>query len=172
MLFVLQVWTFFSFRISRQHGLPLCQSEAGMSGSISDIQEEIVGEFAFFEDWTDKYRYIIDLGKELAPYPEAERTEDNKVRGCQSQVWLHASNREGKLFFEGDSDAHIVKGLVALLLRTYSGHSPKEILDTPLTFIDEIGLSSHLSPTRSNGLAAMVKQIKAYALAYGKLMEG
>ena len=133
---------------------------------IEEIQNEIVDEFAFFDDWQDKYKYIIDLSRDLDPYPETARDEDHKVRGCQSQVWLNPRLEGDTLYFDGDSDAHIVKGLVALLLRVYSGHSPIEIATSPLFFIDEIGLSTHLSPTRSNGLASMVKQIKAYGLAY------
>ena len=134
--------------------------------TITEIQDEIVDEFAFLEDWSEKYKYIIDLGKELEAYPEEHRNEDHKVRGCQSQVWLYASLEGGRIHFWGDSDAMIVKGLVSLLLRVYSGQSPKDILDADLTFIEKIGLGTHLSPTRTNGLASMAKQIKIYALAF------
>ena len=133
--------------------------------NIAQLQSEIVEEFAFFDDWSDKYALIIDLAKEAPPFPEAFRTEENKVKGCQSQVWFHAENKNGILYFYGDSDALIVKGLVVLLLRVFSGHSAKEILETPLFFIEKIGLGTHLSSTRSNGLAAMIKQIKLYAIA-------
>jgi cysteine desulfuration protein SufE len=134
--------------------------------TIQELQDEIVEEFEFLEDWDDKYGHIISLGKEMPPFSEAWRTEENKVRGCQSQVWLHAAQNNGKVRFHGDSDALIVKGLVSLLLRVYDNHTPDEILSTPLNFIDRIGLSTHLSPTRSNGLASMVKQIQHYALAF------
>lgn len=130
------------------------------------VQKEIIDEFTFLENWEDKYKHIIDLGKEIPAFPEMYRKEENKVRGCQAQVWLHAEFREGKVFFEADSDAFIVKGLVALLLRIFSGQTPRAILDTRLTFIESVGLSSHLSPTRSNGLAAMEKQMRAYAIAF------
>lgn len=134
--------------------------------TIEEIQDEIVDEFAFLEDWSEKYKYIIDLGKELKPYPEEHRTEENKVRGCQSQVWLYANPGTDKLQFWGDSDAMIVKGLVSLLLRVFSNQPASDILNADLNFIERIGLGTHLSPTRSNGLAAMAKQIKIYALAY------
>lgn len=134
--------------------------------TVTETQAEIVDEFAFFEDWADKYKYIIDLGKDLEAFPEAQRTDENKVRGCQSQVWLHAEAQEGKVKFWGDSDAMIVKGLVALLLRVFSGHTPQEILESDTKFLEEIGLGTHLSPTRTNGLFSMVKQIRMYALAF------
>jgi cysteine desulfuration protein SufE len=133
--------------------------------TIPEIQRSIVEDFSFFDEWEDKYRYIIDQGKELAPMAPEHRTEDYKVLGCQSQVWLYPLQREGRLHFEGDSDAAIVKGLVALVLRVYSGQKPEDIVKEPLFFIDEIGLGSHLSPTRSNGLASMVKQVRNYAVA-------
>ena len=139
--------------------------------SITDIQDEIVEEFEFLEEWDDKYGHIISLGKEMAPFNETWRTEDNIVKGCQSQVWLHADNENGTLRFYGDSDALIVKGLVSLLLRVYDQHSPDEIIQAPLYFIEKIGLSTHLSPTRSNGLASMIKQIHNYAIAY-KAIQG
>jgi cysteine desulfuration protein SufE len=135
--------------------------------TMAEIQRDIVDDFSLLEEWEDKYRMIIDLGRELPAMTEAHKTEENKVRGCQSQVWLWCEQRDGKLFFEGDSDASIVKGLVSLVLRVYSGQSPQDILAEPLTFIDEIGLGSHLSPTRSNGLASMVKQVRNYAVALG-----
>lgn len=134
--------------------------------SIQEIQKSIVEDFSFFEEWEDKYRYIIDQGKELPVMPEEHKVEDYKVRGCQSQVWLYPEFRDGKIFFEGDSDASIVKGLVALVLRVYSGQTPAAILGEPLYFIAEIGLGTHLSPTRSNGLASMVKQVRNYAVAF------
>jgi cysteine desulfuration protein SufE len=134
--------------------------------TIKEIQEDIVDEFALFEDWTDKYEYIIDIGKKLPPLPEQYKTEDNKIKGCQSQVWLHAHMNNGKLFFEGDSDAVIVKGLIGLLIRTLSGHRPEEIAKSDLFFINKIGMSQHLAQTRSNGLASMVKQMKLYGLAF------
>ena len=140
-----------------------------MYPSIEEIQNELVEEFSFFSDWEDKYKYIIDLGKETAAFPEPFRTDENKVKGCQSQVWLHAEYKSGIIHFFGDSDAVIVKGLVALVLKIFSGHSPKEILESPLFIIDKIGLGSALSPTRSNGLNAMIRQIKTYALAYSQM---
>ncbi|MBI1183564.1 SufE family protein [bacterium] len=132
----------------------------------TEIQNAIVEEFSFFEDWTQKYEYIIECGKELEDLDPQYKTEENKVRGCQSHVWLHASYRNGKLHFTAASEAMIVKGLVALLLRLYNDRTPDEILATQPDFIEAIGMKAHLSPTRSNGLASMVKHIKAYALAY------
>ncbi|MCB9235468.1 MAG: SufE family protein [Bacteroidia bacterium] len=134
--------------------------------TIQEIQDEIVGEFEFFEDWSEKYGYIIELAKDLPPFPEEYRNPDHIVKGCQSQVWLHARPADHAIHFDGDSDAMIVKGLVSLLMRVFSDRTPEEILNADLNFIDRIGLSTHLSPTRSNGLAAMIKQIKLYALAY------
>lgn len=134
--------------------------------TIKEKQDEIIEEFSAFDDWMDKYSLLIELGNELDTFDEANRVEQNLIEGCQSKVWLHAEMKDGKIEFQGDSDAIIVKGIVALLLRVFSGHSPREILETDLYFIDEIGLKEHLSPTRSNGLVAMVKQIKAYALAF------
>lgn len=131
-----------------------------------EIQDRLAGDFEFLESWEDKYQHIIDLGRELPPMAEEHRREENKVRGCQSQVWLHAEMRDGLLWFEADSDALIVKGLVSLLMKVYNGQPPALIVGTPLNLIDRIGLSSNLSPTRSNGLASMVKQIMAYAAAY------
>lgn len=139
--------------------------------TLQETQADIVDEFTFLEDWSDKYAHIISLGKEMEDMPEAHKTEENRVRGCQSQVWLHAELAGDQVKFEGDSDAMIVKGLVSLLLRVYSNRTPDEILSSELTFINEIGLSTHLSPTRSNGLASMVKQIKNYALAFKALQQ-
>ena len=118
-----------------------------------------------FEQWDDKYQYIIDLGKSLAPMDEQYKTEDRLIKGCQSRVWLHTELKDGKIYFTADSDAIITKGLVALMVRVLSGHTAKEIVEAPLKFIDEIGLKDHLSPTRSNGLLSMVKQMKLDALA-------
>ena len=134
--------------------------------TINEIQDEVIAEFADFTDWMDKYQLLIDLGNELAPLDERYKNEDNLINGCQSRVWIKADYLDGKVLFTAESDALIVKGLIALLLRVLSGHTPQEILDADLYFIDEIGLRDHLSPTRSNGLLAMVKQIRVYALAY------
>ena len=134
--------------------------------SIDTLQDEVIEEFSDFDDWMDKYQLLIDLGNEQEPLDDKYKTESNLIDGCQSRVWLQADYREGALWFTAESDALIVKGIVALLIRVLSGHTPQEILDADLYFIDRIGLREHLSPTRSNGLLAMVKQIKAYALAY------
>jgi cysteine desulfuration protein SufE len=134
--------------------------------TIKEIQDEIVEEFDFFSDWEQKYQYIIDLGKDLPPLPEQYRNEDHIVKGCQSQVWLHTDKENERLRFQADSDAFIVKGLVSMLMRVYDNQSPADILNTELTFIDQIGLGTALSPTRSNGLASMIKKIKTYAVAY------
>ena len=136
--------------------------------TTEQIQQEIIEEFSAFDDWMDKYQMIIDLGNELPPLDPAYKTEDNLIDGCQSRVWLHAEFNDGLLNFEADSDAIITKGLIGLLIRVLSGHTPKEILDCDVHFIDDIGLTQHLSPTRSNGLLSMLKQIKTYALAYSK----
>lgn len=138
--------------------------------SIGELQDEIIEEFELFEDdWEGKYEYIIDLGKKLSPLPEEFKTEDNIIKGCQSVVWLNAKYENGLVIFEGDSQAIIVKGLVNMLLKVLSKHSPTEILNADLYFIEKIGLTSHLAQTRSNGLASMVKQMKTYALAYQSL---
>ena len=137
--------------------------------TIDEIQQEIVENFSGFEDWMDKYAYLIELGNELAPIDPKYKIEGNLIRGCQSRVWLHQEFKDGKIIFEAESDALIVKGLVALLLKIYSNRTPYEILASEPRFIDEIGLRQHLSPTRSNGLLAMVKQMKLYALAYKKI---
>jgi cysteine desulfuration protein SufE len=131
--------------------------------TIQQTQERIVREFNLFQDWTDRYEHIINLGKKLPPMDEQHRAEVNKVHGCQSQVWLHADGDAGLVKFQADSDALIVKGLIALLLRVYNGRTPSEILLTEPTFITQIGLDRHLSPTRANGLGAMLKKIKLYA---------
>jgi cysteine desulfuration protein SufE len=133
--------------------------------SIKEEQDAIIEDFSFFTDWMDKYEYIIQLGKELPLIDEQYKTEDNLIKGCQSRVWLHAAFEDGKLLFTADSDAVITKGLVGMVIRVLSGHSPKEIMDADIYFIDAIGLKDHLSPTRSNGLLSMLKQIKLYALA-------
>ncbi|MFY7827363.1 MAG: SufE family protein [Flectobacillus sp.] len=134
--------------------------------TINEIQDEIIEEFALFDDWADKYEYIIDMGKKLKGLPEDQKTEDNIIKGCQSQVWLNAHKEGDNLIFEADSEAVIVKGLVSMLIRVLSGHSPKEIAESELYFIDQIGMSQHLAQTRSNGLVSMVKQMKNYAIAY------
>ena len=134
--------------------------------TINDIQDEIIEEFAGLDDWMDKYQLLIDLGGEQEPLPEQYKTESNLIDGCQSRVWLQADEADGIVSFRAESDALIVKGIVSLLIRVLSGHTPQEILDADLYFIDEIGLKEHLSPTRSNGLLAMVKQMRAYALAF------
>jgi cysteine desulfuration protein SufE len=138
--------------------------------TIDKIQDEIIEEFSDIEDWMDRYSYIIEMGNTLEPFPEQEKTPANLIEGCQSRVWITANrDDEGNLLFQADSDALIVKGIISLLIRVLSGHQPKEILDTDLYFIDKIGLSEHLSPTRSNGLVAMVKQMKLYATAFAAL---
>ena len=137
--------------------------------TIEETQTQIVEEFSGFEDWMDKYAYLIEIGNEMAPIDSKYKIDSNLIRGCQSRVWLHQDFSEGRITFEAESDALIVKGLVALLLRIYSGRTPKEILESEPLFIDQIGLRQHLSPTRSNGLLSMVKQMKLYALAYEKI---
>lgn len=134
--------------------------------TINELQDEVVEEFSDFDDWMDKYQMLIDLGNDLETLDDKYKTEQNLIDGCQSRVWVQCDDVDGKLVFTADSDALIVKGIIALLIQVLSGHTPKEILDADLYFIDKIGLREHLSPTRSNGLLAMVKQIKAYALAY------
>jgi cysteine desulfuration protein SufE len=134
--------------------------------TINEIQDEIIDEFSGLDDWMDKYQLLIDLGNEQEPLDEKYKIESNLIDGCQSRVWLQADYVDGKLNFTAESDALIVKGIVALLIRVLSGHTPQEILDADLYFIEEIGLKEHLSPTRSNGLLAMVKQMRVYALAF------
>ena len=134
--------------------------------TINEILDEIIEEFSGLDDWMDKYQLLIDLGNELAPLDERYKTEQNLIDGCQSRVWLQADYEDGLIHFTAESDALIVKGIVSLLIRVLSDHTPQEILDADLYFIEVIGLKEHLSPTRSNGLVAMVKQIRAYALAF------
>ena len=134
--------------------------------TINEIQDEIIEEFSGFDDWMDKYQLLIDLGNEQEPLDEKYKIESNLIDGCQSRVWLQADYVDGKINFTAESDALIVKGIVALLIRVLSGHTPQEILDADLYFIEQIGLKEHLSPTRSNGLLAMVKQMRVYALAF------
>lgn len=135
-------------------------------GSIEDAKQSIVDEFSLFDSWVDRYEYIVELGKQLEGLPEDCRVDQYKVKGCQSQVWFRAHDEAGKIFFEADSDAMIVRGLIALLLRVYSGRLPAEILATPPDFFDAIELGSHLSGNRANGLAAMVNHIQAYARSF------
>ena len=134
-----------------------------MSSAAANAQAELVEEFQFFDNWMDRYQYLIDMGRRLPEFPEADRIDDNKIRGCQSQVWFVAENREGRLVFRAISDAAIVSGLIALLLRIYSERTPQDILDTPPDFIEALDLQAHLSPTRSNGLASMLKAIRNFA---------
>ena len=134
--------------------------------SINEIQDEIIAEFSDFDDWMDRYQLLIDMGSEQEPLDEEYKTEQNLIDGCQSRVWLQADLIDGMVHFRAESDALIVKGIVTLLVRVLSDHTPQEILDADLYFIDQIGLREHLSPTRSNGLGAMLKQMKMYALAF------
>jgi cysteine desulfuration protein SufE len=134
--------------------------------TIKEKQDEIIEEFSSYPEWMEKYEYIIQLGKELPLIEEKYKTDDHLIRGCQSRVWMHPEYRDGKVWFTADSDALITKGLVGMVIRVLSGHTPKEIVDADVYFINAIGLNSHLSPTRSNGLLSMLKQIKNYALAY------
>ncbi|MDL2256197.1 SufE family protein [Parabacteroides sp. OttesenSCG-928-K15] len=140
--------------------------------TINEIQDQIIEEFAVFDDWMDKYALLIDLGNSLEPLDEKYKTENNLIEGCQSRVWLQADYCDGIVTFRGESDAVIVKGIVSLLIQVVSGHTPQEILDADLYFIDKIGLKEHLSPTRSNGLVAMVKQMRLYALAFRSKEQG
>ncbi|WP_396144470.1 SufE family protein [Flavobacterium sp.] len=134
--------------------------------TIQEIQDTIVDEFSMFDDWMQRYEYIIDLGKALPLIDEQYKTEDNIIKGCQSKVWVHAEQNEDKIVFTADSDAILTKGIIAILIRAFSNQKAADILDANTDFIDEIGLKEHLSPTRANGLVSMVKQIKMYALAY------
>ena len=134
--------------------------------TINEKQDEIIDEFSGIDDWMDKYGYIIDLGNTLSPIEEKYKTPDHLIEGCQSRVWLNAEYKDGKVEYTADSDAIIVKGIISLLISVLSDHTPDEIINSDLHFIDDIGLSEHLSPTRSNGLLAMVKQMKMYALAF------
>lgn len=134
--------------------------------TIEEIEKEIIGEFSLFDNWDDKYEYIIDLGKKLPPLEDEFKRDENKVRGCQSTVWLVADYKNGRIYYKAESDAVIVKGLISMLIRVVSGKTPDDIVNAKLDFIREIGMMSHLAQTRSNGLLAMVKQMKNYALAY------
>ncbi|PIB28794.1 Fe-S metabolism protein SufE [Maribacter sp. 4U21] len=134
--------------------------------NIKEIQDEIVDEFSMFEDWMQRYEYMIELGKSLPLIEDEFKTDDNIIKGCQSKVWVHATLEENKLIFTADSDAIITKGIIAILIRAFSNQKPKDIIDADTAFIDEIGLKEHLSPTRANGLVSMIKQIKLYAVAY------
>ena len=134
--------------------------------SINELQDQIIDEFSVFDDWMDKYALLIDLGNSLPPLDERYKTESNLIEGCQSRVWLQADYVDGKVIFQGESDAVIVKGIVSLLIQILSGHTPQEIIDADLYFIERVGLKEHLSPTRSNGLVAMVKQMRLYAVAF------
>jgi cysteine desulfuration protein SufE len=134
--------------------------------TISEIENEIQSEFSMFEDWMDKYNYLIELGKNLPLIDEQYKTDQFIITGCQSKVWLHAAYRDEKVYFTADSDAIITKGIVSLLIRVLSGHSPDSIIHSDLAFIDQIGLREHLSPTRSNGLSSMIKQMKLYAQVF------
>ncbi len=138
----------------------------GAPATIRDRAREIVEEFALFDDWMGKYEHLIELGKSVPQIEEQYKTEDYKIKGCQSQVWIRPEMREGLLYYKGDSDALITKGLVALLIRVLSGQPPHAVVGADLSFIDEIGMREHLSPTRKNGLASMMKQLKLYALAH------
>ncbi|APX98804.1 cysteine desulfuration protein SufE [Lacinutrix venerupis] len=134
--------------------------------SIKEIQDEIIDEFSMFEDWEERYQYMIDLGKDLPLIDEQFKTEDNIIKGCQSKVWVHAELKNNALEFTADSDAIITKGIIAILIRAFSNQHPKDIIEANTDFIDKIGLKEHLSPTRANGLVSMIKQIKMYAIAY------
>lgn len=138
---------------------------------IQEVQQQIIKEFQALSDWTERYKHIIEQGRKLEPLEDKYKIEENLVRGCQSQVWLHTHLEDGKVIFEADSDAAITKGLVALMVRFYSGQDPDTILNTDPVFIKKIGMEQHLSPTRSNGLASMVKQMKIYAMAYKTKMQ-
>lgn len=134
--------------------------------TINEIQDEIIEEFSGLDDWMDRYQLLIDMGGETEPLPDSDKVEQNLIDGCQSRVWLVCDEKEGRLYFRAESDALIVKGIVTLLIRVLSGHTPDEILEADLYFIEKIGLREHLSPTRSNGLLAMLKQMRAYAMAF------
>ena len=134
--------------------------------TIQETQQEIVEEFDLFDEWMDKYEHIIELGKDLPLIDEKYKTDENLIKGCQSKVWLHAALKKGKIIFTADSDAIITKGIVGLVIRVFSNHTPQEIIDADLFFIDQIGLQEHLSPTRSNGLLSMLKQIRMYAIVF------
>lgn len=133
---------------------------------IKEIQDEIIDEFSMFDEWDERYQYVIDLGKTLPLVDEQYKTDDNIIKGCQSKVWLHGEQQDGKVVFTADSDAILTKGIIAILIRVFSNQKPTDILEADTAFIDEIGLKEHLSPTRANGLVSMIKQIKMYALAF------
>lgn len=139
--------------------------------TINTIQDEIIEEFEGLDDWMDRYQMLIDMAEDLEPLDNKYKTEQNLIDGCQSRVWVQCDYRNGKMWLKAESDALIVKGIIALLIRVLNGHTPQEILDADLYFIDRIGLREHLSPTRSNGLLAMIKQIRAYAVAYGNMKD-
>lgn len=134
--------------------------------TIEEVQNDIIEEFAMFEDWEERYQYMIDLGKDLPIIEEKYKTDDNIIKGCQSKVWVHANMQDDKINFTADSDAIITKGIIAILIRAFSNQHPKDILEANTDFIDKIGLKEHLSPTRANGLVSMIKQLKLYAIAY------
>lgn len=134
--------------------------------TIKGIQEDIIDEFSMFEDWEERYQYMIDLGKTLPLIEEKFKTENNIIKGCQSKVWVHADMKDDKVVFTADSDAIITKGIIAILIRVFSNQHPKDIIEADTSFIDAIGLKEHLSPTRANGLVSMIKQLKLYAIAY------
>jgi len=134
--------------------------------SIQEIQQEIIEEFSMFDDWEERYQYMIELGKTLPLINPAYKTDDNLIKGCQSKVWVHAELKDDKIEFTADSDAIITKGIIAILIRVFSNQHPKDIIDADVSFIDQIGLKEHLSPTRANGLVSMIKQLKLYAIAY------
>jgi cysteine desulfuration protein SufE len=134
--------------------------------TINEVQNQIIEEFSMFEDWMDKYNYLIELGRQCPIIDEKDKKESNLIKGCQSKVWVSTELKDGKMFIKADSDAVITKGIVTLLLRVFNNQSPDDVYNSDLYFVEEIGLSTHLSPTRSNGLVAMIKQIKLYALAY------
>ena len=135
---------------------------------IEDIENEIVSDFELFDEWSEKYQYIIELGQKLPPLDDIHKKEENKIKGCQSTVWLNSYEKDGKIFFEADSDSTFVKGEIALLIRALSGQKPEDIVKTNLDFIDKIGLRQHIAVTRANGLANMIKQMKLYAVAFQK----
>jgi cysteine desulfuration protein SufE len=139
--------------------------------SITEIQKEIVDEFAIFDEWMDKYEYLIELGKELPLIAAEHKTDDNLIKGCQSRVWLHAELNDGKIVFTADSDAIITKGIIALMIRVFSNQTPQDIATSDANFIDKIGLQEHLSPTRSNGLLSMLKQIKMYSIVFSSQLD-
>lgn len=155
--------------VVRNQNFSIFVNERKIMMTIEQVQQEIIEEFSVYSDWMDKYGYLIELGNELKDLDPKDKTDQNLIKGCQSRVWLVAELENGKINFQGESDAVIVKGLVALLLRVVSDRTPDELLENELHFIDDLGLKQHLSPTRSNGLLAMVKQIRLYAVAYKKI---